>query len=82
MKAMATAVDYKRGFRRIQLRFLGFIAICIGPLSAFFGCVVHKLPMLQSISEGGTVANKISPILPYCLGALSLFALSYALTVA
>jgi len=43
---------------------------------------IHDLPFLQSISESATIANKVAPILPYCLGALSLFALSYAITLA
>jgi hypothetical protein len=34
---------------------------------------------LQSISEAGTIANRASPILPYCLGALALFSLTYAI---
>jgi len=66
-------------FRKFQLICLGWIAIGIAPVVLFFTIVVHRLPFLHSISESGTIANAVSPILPFCLGALSLFSLTYAI---
>ncbi len=67
-----------KGFRRFQLMAMGILAISIGPASLFFTTAVHSLPFPNSISETATIANKVSPILPYCLGALALFSLTYA----
>jgi mannose/fructose/N-acetylgalactosamine-specific phosphotransferase system component IID len=44
--------------------------------------VVHGLPMLNSISESGTIPNAVSPILPFALGSLALFVLNYSLKYA
>ncbi|MDR2569159.1 MAG: hypothetical protein LBD23_02525 [Oscillospiraceae bacterium] len=69
-------------FRKFQLLLLGLISISIGPAVLFFTMIVHDLPMLNSISESGTIPNAVSPILPFALGALALFALSYSLKYA
>ncbi len=58
---------------------MGIIALLIGPVTLFVTKVIYGLPFLTSISESGTIANKVSPILPYCLGALALFSLTYAI---
>jgi len=69
----------KKTFRRFQLEAMGFVAIFIGPLVLFTTSVTYGLPFPQSISETGTIANRAGPILPFCLGALALFALTYAI---
>ena len=67
-----------KGFRRFQLMVMGILALLIGPAALFSTLVIHELPFLTSISESATIANKASPIMPYCLGALALFSLTYA----
>ncbi len=57
---------------------MGLLAISIGPVSLFVTTVIYKLPFLSSISESATIANMVSPVLPYSLGALALFSLTYA----
>lgn len=69
----------KRGFRKFQLQILGWVSLGIAPLTILITVFVYGLPFPKSISEGGTIANQVSPILPYCLGALSLFAFSYSI---
>ena len=78
MEEISAANRAVKGFRRFQLMAMGILAILIGPASLFFTMVIHELPFLSSISESATIANKASPILPYCLGALALFSLTYA----
>ncbi len=56
----------------------GVLALLIGPLALCVTTFVYGLPFLNSISESATIANKASPILPYGLGALALFSLTYA----
>ena len=65
-------------FRRFQLCAMGWTAIVIAPAAWFSMTVIHGLPFPDSISETGTAANMSSPILPFCLGALALFSLTYA----
>jgi len=69
----------KKTFRRFQLETMGFVAIFIGPLVLFTTSITYGLAFPQSISETGTIANRAGPILPFCLGALALFALTYAI---
>ena len=69
----------QKGFRKFQLKVMGFIAVFIGPVVLISTMLVHRLPFPASISETATIANKTSAILPFCLGALALFALSYAI---
>jgi len=71
-----------KGFRQFQLKTMGFIAVFIGPIVLASTTLIHTLPFPSSISETATIANRTSPILPFCLGALALFALSYAITYA
>ena len=75
-------MNTKKGFRRFQLKVMGFIAVFIGPVALVSTILIHTLPFPSSISETATIANRTSPILPFCLGALALFALSYAITYA
>ncbi len=58
---------------------MGFVALSLGPLTLFATMFVYRLPFLHSISESATIANQVSPLLPYCLGALALFSLTYAI---
>ena len=78
MNRISKANGTAKGFRRFQLMAMGILALLIGPVSLFATTVIYELPFLSSISESGTIANKVSPILPYCLGALALFSLTYA----
>jgi len=79
---MIDSMKAKKGFRRFQLKSMGVIAIFIGPVVLFATMVIHNLPFPQSISETATIANKTAPILPFSLGALALFALTYAIVYA
>jgi len=81
-KAKQEHLRARKGFRQFQLVTMGFIAIFIGPLVLFTTSVVHKLPFPNSISETATTANRAGAILPFCLGALALFALTYAIVYA
>jgi len=65
-------------YRKFQLCVMGIVAILIAPFALIDATLVHGLPFPQSISETGTMANTVSPILPLCLGALALFSLTYA----
>ena len=69
----------RKTFRRFQLETMGFVAIFIGPVVLFTTSVTYGLPFPMSISETGTIGNQAAPILPFCLGALALFALTYAI---
>jgi len=72
----------KMSFRRFQLIIMGFIAIFIGPLVLFTASVTYGECFPDSISETATMANTVGEILPFCLGALALFALTYAIVYA
>ena len=75
-------IGAKKTFRRFQLGTMGFVAIFIGPLVLFTTSVTYKLKFPNSISETATIANRAGAILPFCLGALALFALTYAIVYA
>lgn len=68
----------KQQFRNIQLIIMGFVAVLIGPLVLALTTFVYGLPFLGSISESATIANQVAPVLPFCLGMLAIFALSYS----
>ena len=70
-------MNSKGAFRKFQLKVMGFIAIFIAPVVAIVTRLVYGLPFPQSVSETGTIANQVSPILPFGLGALALFSLTY-----
>jgi len=72
------ASSVRRSYRQFQLCAMGIVAILIAPFALVDAMVVHGLPFPVSISETGTMANTVSPILPLCLGALALFSLTYA----
>ena len=57
---------------------MGFIAIFIGPFLLAAVSLIHRLPFPRSISETATVGNRTGMILPFMLGCLALYALSYA----
>lgn len=75
---MTEQFDAKKSFRRFQLNAMGFVAIFIGPAILFSTTQIHHLPFPRSISETATVANRTDSALPFCLGALALFSLTYA----
>ena len=72
-------VRTRESFRRFQLKVMGFIAIFIGPVVLFSTTIIYNLPFPQSISETATISNRTASILPFCLGALALFSLTYAI---
>jgi len=72
----------KMNFRRFQLVAMGFVSIFIGPLVLFTTSVTYGLCFPNSISETATISNRAGAILPFCLGALALFALTYAIVYA
>jgi len=71
-------MELKKVFRLFQLQVMGFIAIFIGPIVLADAMLIHRLPFPQSISETATMPNMVSMILPFSLGALGLFALTYS----
>jgi len=64
--------------RHFQLAVLGWVAVTLAPLVLLFSWM-HGFTFPQSISETGTMANTVSFLLPFALGALALFSLTYAL---
>ena len=78
-KEERTRKAVKQSFRLFQLKTMGFISIFIGPLVLFSTSVTYGLKFPDSISETATIANRSGVILPFCLGALALFALTYTI---
>ena len=72
----------KNKLRNIQLKIMGIVAIVIGPLVLGVSTLIYNKPFPMSISETGTIANQVAPILPFCLGMLAIFALSYSIAYA
>lgn len=72
----------KGSLRKTQLIIMGFVALAIAPIVAIVTMVVYGLPFPNSISETGTIANQVSPILPFILGMLAIFSLSYSIVYA
>ena len=75
-------MDNRKGFRNFQLACMGWLSIAIAPTVLIITTLIYGLPFPQSISETGTMANMVSSILPFALGALALFSLSYAVRYA
>ena len=69
----------KKNFRNFQLLCMAFVAFFIAPVVIADTMLIHSLPFPTSISETATIYQRTDSLLPYSLGALSLFALSYAL---
>jgi len=67
----------KKILRRFQLQIMGFIAIFIGPFVLAAVSLIHRLPFPRSISETATISNRTGMILPFMLGCLALYSLSY-----
>ena len=76
---MTRHIHTKKSFRCFQLKAMGLVAIFIGPVVLFVTTVTYHFPFPSSISETATIANRTDSILPFCLGALALFSLTYAL---
>ena len=70
----------RKSFRCSQLKMLGWVAILIGPATALAVSLIHGYDFPDSISQTATVIDKTVSLLPFALGALSLFSLSYSLT--
>ncbi len=68
----------ERSMRDVQLIVMGIVALTLPILVLLCTMAIYGLPFPMSISETATIANQASFILPYCLGMLSIFALSYA----
>ncbi len=68
-----------KGFRSFQLVLIGFLALFIAPVTMLITTMVYRYPVLGSISESATISNQVAPVLPFGLGALALFSLSYAI---
>ena len=64
-----------REYSFLFFRIIGFTAIIIAPLSLLSTMLFHGLPFLMSISEGATIINRVSMILPGCIGIISAFTL-------
>jgi len=69
-------------FRKFQLKAMGFTAIFIAPVVALVTKLIYGYPFPKSVSETGTIANQTGQILPFGLGALVLFSLTYLITYA
>ena len=61
----------------VSMGLAGIVAILLGPTAWLCTTVIYKLPVLTSISESATVANRASVVLPICLGICFLFAACY-----
>jgi len=70
-------IDYANKQRQYQLVVLGVVSILLGALCAFICVVVYKLPMLSSISQSATTGVQAGMILPFGLGMMVLFAITY-----
>ena len=75
-------MENRKSFRSFQLRCMGWLSIAIAPAVLIAATPVHGYPFPQSISETATMANAAAPLLPFALGALALFSLSYAVRYA
>ena len=75
-------MDQTKAFRSFQLKYMGFVAVLIGPVVLVATTLIHSLPLPKTISETATIANRVGSILPFCLGALALFSLSYSVIYA
>jgi hypothetical protein len=73
IKERVAILNNKGAFRKFQLKVMGFIVIFIAPVVGIITSLLYGLPFPQSVSETGTIANQVSPILPFGLGALALF---------
>lgn len=68
--------------RCLQLKFMAGIAFALPPLAWYIVSVLYGLPFPQSISETATIADISDYLLPYCLGAFSLYSLTYSIRYA
>lgn len=66
-------------FRNFQLLCMAWVSLLISPVVTVVTMGVYRLPFPTSISETATIANQSAVILPFALGALALFALSYCI---
>jgi hypothetical protein len=69
----------KTTYRCFQLKVMGLIAIALPPIAIILVMLIHGLPFPMSISETATIAAKSDFLLPLCLGAFSIFSLTYCI---
>ena len=74
--------ESRKSFRRFLLQIMGVISILVGPLILFTASVTHRLAFPKSLSETAAYANGTGAILPFCIGALAVLALVYAIVYA
>lgn len=61
----------------IQLGFLGFVALVVGIMCLLDVTFVYGLPAITSISESATTGNRAGMLLPFALGCMFTFGISY-----
>lgn len=64
-------------YSHLQLAFLGFVAIIIGIVCMLDVTLVYGFPALTSISESATTGNSAGMLLPFALGCMFTFCISY-----
>ena len=64
-------------YSHVQLAFLGFVALLIGIVCMLDVTLVYGLPALTSISESATTGNDAGMLLPFALGCMFTFGISY-----
>ncbi|MCL2676080.1 MAG: hypothetical protein FWE84_05835 [Firmicutes bacterium] len=62
---------------KIELTFLGFVSLLVGVLCMLDAHFVHGLSPLTSISESATTGNMAGMLLPFALGCMFTFTISY-----
>lgn len=64
-------------YSHLQLAFLGLVSILVGIICLLDAVIVYKLPALTSISESATTGIRCGMILPFALGCMFTFCISY-----
>lgn len=61
----------------MQLAFLGFVSLTVGIICMLDVTLVYHLPMITSISESATTGNRAGMLLPFALGCMFTYCISY-----
>lgn len=62
---------------RIQMAFLGIVALLIGIVCMLNVTLVYRLSPITSISESATTGNKAGMLLPFALGCMVTYCIAY-----
>lgn len=64
-------------YSHLQLAFLGLVSILVGIICMLDTMMIYKLPALTSISQSATTGIRCGMILPFVLGCMFTFCISY-----